>query len=118
MIYKILDHYKNYGYCLWKVLLKSKEKFVGITGLIYQEINDTAETEIAFRISPEHWNNGYAAEAARACKYYGETTLGKNRFISLIHPQNKASRRVAQKLGAKKTNLVLFMGQEHEVYVY
>ena len=118
MIYKILDHYKKYGYCLWKVLLKSKEKFVGITGLIYQEINDTAETEIAFRISPEHWNNGYATEAACACKYYGEDRLGKNRFISLIHPQNKASKRVAQKLGAKKTNLVLFMGQEHEVYVY
>ena len=118
MIRKILDHYKKYGYCFWKVLLKPKEEFVGIAGLLYQEIDGKAETEIAFRIKPEHWNSGYATEAAKACKEYGETNLRKKGFISLIHPQNNASKRVAQKLGAKRSRAVLFMGHEHEVYVY
>ena len=115
---KILDHYKKYGYCFWKVLLKPKEEFVGITGLLNQEIDGIVETEIAFRIKPEHWNNGYATEAANACKDYGETMLRKKGLISLIHPQNSSSKRVAQKLGAKKSRSVLFMGHEHEVYVY
>ena len=41
---KILDHYKKYGYCFWKVLLKPKEEFVGITGLLNQEIDGIVET--------------------------------------------------------------------------
>lgn len=118
MVLKILDHYKNYGYCFWKVLLKSKEEFVGITGLLYQEVDGKAETEIAFRIKPEYWNKGYATEAAKACKEYGETNLRKKGLISLIHPQNNASKRVAQKLGAKRAGTVIFMGHEHKVYVY
>ena len=115
---KILDHYKKYGYCYWKLLLKPNEEFIGITGLLHQEIDGKVETEIAFRIKPEHWNNGYATEAACACKYYGETALGKKGLISLIHPKNKASKRAAQKLGAQKTKSVQFMGHEHEVYIY
>ena len=91
MIRKILDHYKKYGYCFWKVLLKPKERFVGITGLLHQEIDGKTETEIAFRIKPEHWNNGYATEAANACKDYGQTILRKAGLISLIHPKNNAS---------------------------
>lgn len=59
MTRKILDHYKKYGHCFWKVLLKPKNEFVGITGLLHQEIDGKVETEIAFRIRPEHWNNGY-----------------------------------------------------------
>ncbi len=118
MIRKILDHYKKYGHCFWKILLKPKNEFVGIAGLLYQEIDGKVETEIAFRIRPEHWNKGYATEAANACKDYGETILRKKGFISLIHPQNNASKRVAQKLGARRSRTVLFMGHEHEVYVY
>jgi RimJ/RimL family protein N-acetyltransferase len=118
MIYKILDHYEKYGYCFWKVLLKPKGEFVGIAGVLHQEIDGAVETEISYRIRPEHWNNGYATEAAQACKEYAEDTLGKKRLVSTIHPQNNASKRVAQKLGAKKSKSVLFMREEHEVYVY
>lgn len=118
MIKKILDHYEKYGHCYWKVLLKPKQAFVGIAGLLHQEIDDRVETEISYRIRPEYWNNGYATEAAQACKEYGEATLRKKGLISIIHPLNKASKRVAQKLGAKISKSVLFMGEEHEVYVY
>lgn len=118
MIRKILDHYRKYGHCFWKVLLKPKDEFLGIAGLLHQEIDGKVETEIAFRIRPEHWNNGYATEAANACKDYGETVLRKRGFVSLIHIQNNASKQVAQKLGARRSGSILFMGHEHEVYVY
>lgn len=118
MVQKILHHYAEFGYCFWKVLLKPDDQFVGIAGLLRQEIDNETETEISYRILPEHWNNGYATEAAKACKEYAETILKRDRLISLIHPQNHASIRVAHKLGAKRTKSIVFMGKEHDVYVY
>ena len=118
MVLKILHQYTEYGYCFWKVLLKQSDQFVGIAGLLYQEINNVPETEISYRILPEYWNKGYATEAAKACKKYAVTELGKTRLISLIHPQNDASIRVASRLGAQREKSVVFMGREHDVYVY
>lgn len=118
MVQKILHQYSEYGYCFWKVLRKSEGQFVGIAGLLHQEIDNKPETEISYRMLPEHWNKGYATEAAKACKQYAETILGKKRLISLIHPQNDASIRVANKLGAKRAHSVIFLGEEHNVYVY
>ncbi len=118
MVQKILSQYAKYGYCFWKVLLKPDNQFVGIAGLLHQEIDNEPETEISYRILPEYWKNGYATEAAKACKQYAEIKLGKMRLISLIHPLNEASIRVANKLGAKRTKSVVFLGEEHDVYVY
>ncbi len=118
MLDKILDHYERYDHCFWKVLLKTSGDFIGIAGLLHQEIDGEVETEISYRIRREYWNNGYATEAALACKEYGEGTLGKKRLISIIRPRNNASKRVAEKLGAKKARSVIFMGEEHDVYVY
>ena len=115
---KILHQYSKYGYCFWKVLLKPEDIFVGIAGLLHQEIDNMIETEISYRILEKHWRKGYATEAAKACKQYAEVKFGKKRLISLIHPQNVASIRVATKLGAERTNSVIFLGEEHDVYVY
>ena len=118
MVQKILHQYAEYGYCFWKVLLNTGDQFVGIAGLLHQEIDNKPETEISYRMLPEHWKKGYATEAAKACKQYAETKLGKKRLISLIRPQNDASIRVASRLGAKRTKSVLFLGEEHDIYVY
>ncbi len=118
MLDKILDHFERYDHCFWKVLLKASGDFIGIAGLLHQEIDGEVETEISYRIRREYWNNGYATEAAQACKEYAEDTLGKKRLISIIHPRNNASIRVAEKLGAKKAASVIFMGEEHDVYLY
>ena len=99
-------------------MLKPGGEFVGIAGLLHQEIDNEPETEISYRILPEHWKKGYATEAAKACKQYAETKLGKKRLISLIHPQNDASIRVANRLGAKRSKSVFFIGEDHDVYVY
>lgn len=118
MIQKIHNQYDLYGHCFWKVLLKPDELFIGIAGLLHQEIDNISETEISYRILPEHWNKGYATEAAKACKDYAEQILGKNRLISLINPENVASIRVAEKSGARNSTSVDFMGVKHDIYVY
>jgi len=118
MICKIMEQYKKYGHCFWKLLLKSNEQFIGIAGLLHQNIEGQEETEISYRIIREHWNKGYATEAAQACREYAQNILDKKRLISLILSENIASIRVAQKLGAQKEKSVLFNGKDHDVLVY
>ena len=118
MIEKILNQYEKHGYCFWKLMLRDGTEFIGIAGLLHQVIDGNVETEISYRIKPQHWNFGFATEAAQACKEYAEKVLNKNRLISIIHPENIASKCVAEKLGAKKTNVTTFNGTEHEIYVY
>ena len=117
MIEKISAHYDRYGYCFWKLLL-GDYTFIGMAGLLHQEIEGNVETELSFRIKPEFWNQGYATEAGQACREYAETALNKTRLISIIHPKNIASKSVAEKLGAKINSTTLFLGTEHELYVY
>jgi len=118
MLEKILDHYERYGHCFWKIIQKPVGSFIGIAGILHQEIEGEIEAEISYRIAKKHWNNGYGTEAAKACMRYARITLGKTRLISLIHPQNEPSLRVAQKLGAQKEKSVSFIGTVHDVYVY
>jgi len=118
MIQKILDHYERYGHCFWKIMGKTKGDIIGIAGILHQEIEGDIEAEVSYRIAKGYWNNGYATEAAEACMEYARTSLDKTRLISLIHPENKPSIRVAQKLGARKERSVSFEGTSHDVYVY
>ena len=68
----------------------------------YDLAGDHAETELGWAILSSHWGRGYATEAARAALDW----LGPKRVISLIHPENERSQRVAQKLGAQRDERV------------
>jgi RimJ/RimL family protein N-acetyltransferase len=52
-----------------------------------------------------HWGHGYATEAARAARDWGYEH-GIESLISLIHPDNARSMRVAEKLGAAPAETV------------
>jgi RimJ/RimL family protein N-acetyltransferase len=57
------------------------------------------EVEIGWMLGRAYWGRGYATEAARAGRDHGFAELAFPRLISLIHPDNGASIRVAEKLG-------------------
>ena len=63
----------------------------------YDLAGDHAETELGWAILSSHWGKGYATEAAQAARAW----LDQGRIISLIHPENVRSQRVAEKLGAQ-----------------
>jgi [ribosomal protein S5]-alanine N-acetyltransferase len=48
---------------------------------------------------------------------YAFTTLGEDRIISLIRPENLPSRRVAERNGLTVEKEIDFMGLPHLVYV-
>jgi RimJ/RimL family protein N-acetyltransferase len=57
------------------------------------------ETDIGWHLLREHWGQGFATEAAQASRDYAFAQLGVERLVAQIHPENYASRRVAEKIG-------------------
>jgi RimJ/RimL family protein N-acetyltransferase len=61
---------------------------------------DDQEPELGWHLIPEARGNGFATEAARAARDWGQTLLPG--FVSYVHPDNAASNRVAERLGATR----------------
>lgn len=78
--------------------LKSSHKCIGLIGVApKREINN--EIEILFEIADEYQNNGYATEAAKAIIWWAFEQARQNVLSAIVKPENKASRRVIEKLG-------------------
>jgi [ribosomal protein S5]-alanine N-acetyltransferase len=95
----IQTYYRQLGYGIWATVLKDGDRLIGRCGLVNQTVEDRDEMELTYLIEREFWNRGLTTEAARAIRDHAFNQLKTNRLISLIHPQNAASRRVAEKTG-------------------
>lgn len=95
---------------------KSDGKPVGHAGLVPQKVDDAEEWEIGYWVAKDYWGEGYATEAARSLRDYAIDKLGKERVVSLIHPDNKASQRVAENCGMKLEKESLISGRNAYVY--
>ncbi|KGK30139.1 GNAT family N-acetyltransferase [Cellulophaga sp. E6(2014)] len=78
---------------------KQTKTFLGLAGLLVQEIHEKKEIEIAYSLLPKHWNMGYATEAAKACIDYAISNNLCSSLISIIHKDNIPSQKVAQRNG-------------------
>jgi RimJ/RimL family protein N-acetyltransferase len=92
-----------------------EERIVGYCGF-FQHPEVPGEIEIGYRLHPDYWNRGLISEAARAVRDHGFTVLKLPRVISLIHPENIPSRRVAEKNGMKVEKEITFRGFPTLVY--
>ncbi|HRX16404.1 MAG TPA: GNAT family N-acetyltransferase [Spirochaetota bacterium] len=107
---------KNDGISFWAVIRKDDLKFLGICGLLKQNIDDTDEIEVGYRIDDLFWGQGYGTEAAKGCLQYAKEKLKIPSVISLILPENTQSVRVAEKNGLILQKKSMFHGQMHNVY--
>lgn len=96
---RILQHFTDHGFGLWAVEIPNVAPFIGFVGLhhVRYETPFTPCVEIGWRLSAEHWNKGYATEAAVAAMDYGIQRYDE--IVSFTAPENKTSQRVMQKLG-------------------
>ena len=108
--------YTKDGHGLWAMILKSSGELIGDCGLVVQEIDGSNEIEIAYHVRRDHWGQGFATEAACACRDYGFAQLGVSRLVSIIRPENLASRRVAEKNGMTIWKEVTRVNLPHLVY--
>lgn len=94
----VIGHWRVRGYGFFSVESKETGDWIGHVGPWYPE--GWPDREIGWTIVREHWGKGYAPEAARACLEYVFGTLGWNRVIHVILPDNAASIAVARKIGS------------------
>ena len=92
-------------------------RLIGYCGFLHQQVNATDEIEIAYRLDPDYWGRGLATEAAMAVRDHAFRNLKLTRVISLIHPDNLPSRRVAEKNGMKIEKKTVFRGFPTLVFV-
>lgn len=92
---KQLQRYKDYGFGLWGVFLKDTNEMIGQCGITMQEYKTAQVPEIGYLLAHKYWHNGYAIEAATACREYGFSTLNFDELYSIIRDTNVASQKVA-----------------------
>ena len=96
---KMLARYETEGLGLWAVILKETNEMIGQVGLTWQNVGDQKVLEIGYLFNRDHWDKGYAAESAVACKEYAFTTLNASEVYSIIRDTNIASMNVAIRNG-------------------
>jgi ribosomal-protein-alanine N-acetyltransferase len=106
----------EHGFSLWAAVDRSDDSLIGRCGLLPQSLQGREEVEIAYLIARTHWGRGLATEAALAIRDHGFHRLGLDRLVSIIHRDNLASRRVAEKAGLRPERMIQFM--KHRCWLY
>ncbi|MEN9577436.1 MAG: hypothetical protein RJA70_445, partial [Pseudomonadota bacterium] len=87
------------GYGPWAVELKATGAMIGHLGLWAPE--GWPGVELGWRLARTHWGQGLATEGALAVLNFAFSQLRLERLVSVIHPENRASIRVAEKMGMR-----------------
>ena len=95
------SNYAEHGYGLW-VIETLDGGFVGDCGLTWQLVNDSPMLEVGYHVRAELQGHGYATEAAAACRDFAAAHTAAAELVAIIHPDNRASERVAEKIGMRR----------------
>ena len=98
----LMYHWESHGYGQWAVEERSSGDFVGRIGLTQREDFDR-DVEVGWVVDRSRWGRGYATEGGSMSIRYAFETLGLERLVSVVAPDNAASRRVEEKLGLRVT---------------
>lgn len=109
-------HWLIAGYGLFALEDKQTGEFVGEAGCsgFRRQLGPDFDPwpEISWAIRPVFQGRGYAEEAAQAALKWLDATIAPERTVCLIHRENGASLRVAEKLGYKPFRELCYRGYE------
>lgn len=117
---RAVGHWEEHGFGFWAIELREAPAasgegargaraaprgraagFIGFAGVAYPTFLPALadRPELGWRLARHAWGRGLATEAATAARDHAFAVLGLPELISIIHPENVRSRRVATKLG-------------------
>ena len=76
------------------------------------------ERELGYTFHRSSWGHGYASEAARCVFEYARDALRLPRVVSLIHPENVRSLRLAQRFGVQREDTVEVLSRHYHRFVW
>jgi ribosomal-protein-alanine N-acetyltransferase len=88
----------------WGIALKETEKIIG-----YIQLDDFVKgtmAEVAFWLSPDHWNKGFMTEAVQAVTNFGFEFVGFHRIQAKVMVENEASIKVLKKAGYQQEGIL------------
>lgn len=93
------DRYRSDGFGLWAIEDRETGAFLGDCGLTRQTLDDGESlVEVGYHLAASARGRGIATEAARACLSWGFGRLEVEWIGSMVHVDNEASRRVAERI--------------------
>jgi [ribosomal protein S5]-alanine N-acetyltransferase len=98
------------------VFLRKTGEFIGTCGLEPFELATQPEVELGYRLCLKHWGRGYATEAAVAVLRYGFDVLHLQKIVAFALPQNVASLRILEKVGAVYLHEFVHTNLTHRLY--
>lgn len=108
----VAGHWALKGYGMFTVL--REETPIGRVGVIDHIMWE--EPELGWHLFAGFEGQGYATEASAAARDWAAETHGLGPLVSYVHPENHASRRVAERLGAQLEGETLLLGQTAQVW--
>ena len=111
-----LELYEEHGFGTWYLASVPDDAFAGYCGIRPLLLEGRHEVEVAWHVNKLHWNRGLATEAALVSMRLGFDRFGLSRLVAIIHPDNGASRRVAQKVGMAEERTLVHDGEPTVVY--
>lgn len=107
-------HWALLDYGLFAVFEKETGRLVGEVGYgdFHRELGEDFDRhpEASWTIAKPFQGQGYASEAAYAALEFTEDRLIATRTVCMIHHENKASIRIARKLGFKAFDEMIYRG--------
>ena len=91
-------HWEERGYGIWAVEERASRRFVGRIGLSHHRLWPE-DVEVGWALDPEVWGRGYATEGGAAALAHAFGELGRDRVVSITHPENAGSIAVMRRLG-------------------
>lgn len=110
----IFGHWQLRGYGILAVEERASKVVVGRIGFLNPE--GWPGFELGWILNRNYWGKGYATEGAKALLDYAFQELKRDRVVSLIHPGNIRSIRVAERLGEKLQGKAEVYGKEVLIY--
>jgi len=97
----LIGHWQMLGHGMFVVEERATGAFLGRIGPLAPP--GWPDFEIAWGLARPACGKGYAQEAARAAIGWSFETFPLDRIVSIIHPLNLASQRVAERIGERRT---------------
>ncbi len=110
----VLGHWCLRGFGFWGVEWRETGEFAGRLGCWQPE--GWPDFEVGWTLRRSFWGRGIATEGAQASLTHAFTTLGRERVISLINPDNANSIRVAERIGERHDGEAVIFGTPVRVY--
>ncbi len=77
-----------------------------------------AQAELGYTLDRNAWGHGYAREAVRGLREYLRARRPELRLVSLIHPENTRSLRLASSFGVSLVDRVMYSGLPYDRYAW